>query len=117
VLYVDGEMPVRLMRERLEDCVRRAGIVPNTMFVLSREGFPKMPPLNTPAGQQFVDGIIKLIGGADVVFFDNVQALLAGDIKEELPWRRTLPWIWSLTRRRVTGYRWRRRRLDGPSRQ
>jgi hypothetical protein len=102
VLYVDGEMPEQLMRERLEDAIRRAGDMPEGLFVLSRENFPDMPPLNTPAGRGFIDRVIKLIGGVDLVVFDNIQALVDGDMKEELPWKMVLPWIRELTRRKIS---------------
>jgi hypothetical protein len=54
-----------------------------TSFILSREDFPEMPPLNTEDGQKFIDTVIGLIGGIELVIFDNVQALLPGDMKEE----------------------------------
>jgi len=37
VLYIDGEMPRRLMKERLLDAGRRAGKKPEGLSVLSRE--------------------------------------------------------------------------------
>jgi hypothetical protein len=101
VLYVDGEMPEGLMRERLEDAARRAGGVPDKLFVLSRENFPGFEPLNTPAGQRFINDVIEIIGGVDLIVFDNVQALLAGEMKDEEPWRTTLPWVRDLTRRKI----------------
>jgi hypothetical protein len=101
VLYIDGEMPMRLMRERLEDAIRRSGGRPAYFYILSREDFPDMLPLNTPAGQRFIDRMIEIAGGVDLVVFDNVQALLAGDMREELPWKQTLPWIRDLTRRKI----------------
>src|SRR5262249_28303427 len=33
------------------------------------------------------------------VIFDNVQALLLGDMREEEPWQQTLPWVRDLTHR------------------
>lgn len=101
VLYVDGEMSRRLMRGRLRDAVRRQGCQAATLFVLSREDFSDMPPLNTEAGQQFVDRVIKALGGVDLVIFDNIQSLLTGDMKDEEPWQETLPWIRDLTRRNI----------------
>jgi hypothetical protein len=62
-----------------------------------------MEPLNTPSGQQTVENIIRdHCGGAiDLIVFDNVMALIAGDQKDEEGWRQTLPWIRSLTTRSI----------------
>jgi hypothetical protein len=90
VLYIDGEMSERLVRSRLDDAIRRAGgIVPKTLHILSRlADFPDLPPLNTKAGQDYVDRFIAGIDGVDLILFDNIQALLTGDMKEELVWSR-----------------------------
>jgi hypothetical protein len=101
VLFVDGEMPSRLIRKRLQDLVRRLRCEPENLFILSREDYPDMPPLNTEAGQQFIDALIEWIGGADIAFFDNIQALLTGDMKEEDQWRDVLPWSRDLTRHNI----------------
>jgi AAA domain-containing protein len=101
VLYVDGEMAERLMHSRIKDAVRRLGAAPETLFILSREDFPDMPPLNTEEGQKFIDDVIEIIGGLDLVIFDNIQALCTGIIKEEESWRPVLSWIRDLTRRKI----------------
>jgi hypothetical protein len=101
VLFIDGEMSRRLMRRRLEDAVRRSGSRPDTFFLLNREEFPDLPPLNTEEGQDFVNGIIDSLGGVGLVIFDNVQALLVGDMKDEESWQQVLPWIRDLTRREI----------------
>ena len=101
VLYIDGEMPRRLMKQRLIDAVRRHGAIPETLFPFSREDFPDMPPLDSEAGQKYIDDIIELIGGVDLIVFDNIQSLIGGDMKEEDGWRDTLPWVRDLTRRQI----------------
>jgi KaiC/GvpD/RAD55 family RecA-like ATPase len=101
VLYIDGEMPERLMRSRLEDAVRRLSRAPDTLFTLSREDFPVMPPLDTESGQHFVDRVIEIIGGVDVAMFDNIQSLTISPLKEEEGWRLISPWTRELTRRKV----------------
>jgi hypothetical protein len=93
VLYIDGEMSKRLVKERLADAARRAGAVPATLHMLCRDDIEDMPPLNTAAGQRFVDSVIEGLGGVDFIIFDNIQALLLGDMKDEEPWQQTLPWI------------------------
>jgi hypothetical protein len=102
-LYIDGEMSERLVRSRLDDAIRRAGgIVPKTLHILSRlADFPDLPPLNTKAGQDYVDRFIAGIDGVDLILFDNIQALLTGDMKEELVWQPMLSWIGELTRRAI----------------
>jgi hypothetical protein len=101
VLYIDGEMSRRLMKQRLIDAVRRHCNKPTNLFIVNREDFPDLPPLNTEEGQQYVDAIIELLGGVDIVFFDNIQSLLGGDMKEEEPWQQTLPWVRDLTQRKI----------------
>jgi AAA domain/DnaB-like helicase N terminal domain len=101
VLFIDGEMSRRVMKKRLADATRRHGSRPETLFILSREDVEDMPPLNTAAGQAYIDALIKELGGVDFIFFDNVQSLLVGDMKEEEAWEDTLPWIKRLTKRRI----------------
>jgi hypothetical protein len=103
VLYVDGEMSRELFQERLEDAERRSGVdLDTTLFGLCKDDVECMPPLNTPAGQRFVDKVIeKRIGSVDLVIFDNVMSLLPGEQKDEESWRLTVPWIQSLTKRRI----------------
>jgi hypothetical protein len=101
VLFIDGEMSKRLLKSRLVDAVRRSGYVPDTFHILCRDDLPDMPPLNTSAGQQFIDRLVESIGGADLIVFDNIQALLTGEMKEGLPWQQTLAWVWNLTQRNI----------------
>jgi AAA domain len=99
VLVVDGEMPRRLMKRRLADEARRLGAQPATMTILSHEDIEKFAPLNTPEGQAQIEREIVLMGGADLVIFDNIMSLIAGDMKDEEGWRKLEPWIRSLTSR------------------
>jgi hypothetical protein len=101
VLFIDGEMPERLMHSRVKDAVRRLGSEPGTLYVLSRENFPDTPPLNTKEGQKFIEMVIESIGGVDLVVFDNIQSLCTGIMKEEESWKPVLPWIRELTRRKI----------------
>lgn len=113
VLYIDGEMPRDLVQKRLRDLERRhdwAAAEPN-LFVLCSEDFEALAkadpalgphgPLNTPAGQQFLLGLIERLGRIDAVFLDNRMSLLAGDMKDEVPWTETMPLVKALTRRRI----------------
>lgn len=102
VLYVDGEMSRTELKRRLVDLVQRnGGVVPDGFALLAREDFEDMPPLNTVEGQEWMDKKIQELGGFDLAIFDNVQALLAGNMKDEEPWAEVLPWVKKLTRRRV----------------
>jgi AAA domain len=99
VLYIDGEMSRRLMKQRLCDVVNHGGgTKPAGLAVLSREDFTDMLPLNTPEGQQWMDGFIARNGPFDLIFFDNIQALLTGKMTDEDQWSEILPWVRSLTR-------------------
>jgi AAA domain-containing protein len=56
VLYIDGELSLRLLQERSNDAARRAGGEDShNLFLLSHaRAEDAMPPLNTPRGQRFV---------------------------------------------------------------
>ncbi len=98
VLYIDGEMSRRELRRRLKDAVKREGKA-DYLAVLSKEDHEEMPPLNTPNGQRWIDAFIKDHGPFDLIIFDNIQALLEGDMKDEEQWSSILPYVRSLTRR------------------
>jgi hypothetical protein len=101
VLYIDGEMSGRLLRTRVLDEAARHRHEPEYFYALSHEDIEGFAPLNTPAGQAFVEQIIAEIGGVDLVIFDNVMSLTSGDQKDTLPWQQILPWVLSLTRRNI----------------
>ena len=102
VLYLDGEMSRRLMKKRIADEMQRRGTDRETnLFVLSREDFPNLAPLNSEAGQQFIDHAIKALGSVDMIFVDNIQAWTTGDMREETSWEPVLPWLRDLTRRGI----------------
>jgi hypothetical protein len=105
LLYVDGEMSRRLLRQRIMDATRRLGDEPPGFYALSHEDIPDFRPLNTPGGQQQIEREIEKIGGIDFLMLDSVMCLTVGDMKEEAPWAQALPWIRSLTRRNV-GQMW-----------
>jgi hypothetical protein len=102
VLFLDGEMSSRQMKRRIEGAERRARGVPDGLHVLCRDDAPEMEPLDTAAGQRFVDKVIERIGGIDLFIADNIQALQTDDEAfGAQSWQRTLPWIRSLTRRSI----------------
>jgi len=101
VLYIDGEMSARLHRDRLQEAVQRHGTSPDTLWTVNREDYPDLPPLNTEEGQKFVEWMVERIGGVDLIIFDNIQALLVGSHKEDETWAPVLPWIRTLTARKI----------------
>jgi hypothetical protein len=101
VLFIDGEMSRRLLRQRLTDEVSRIGIRPPGMHILSHEDVDRFAPLNSKEGQGLIERVIKDIGGVDLIIFDNIMSLLAGNMKETEQWAATLPWVRSLTRRKI----------------
>jgi len=105
VLFVDGEMSRRLLKQRLEDVVRRLGCAPVGLHLLSHEDVGDFQPLNTVAGRRIIESTIERIGGVDAICFDNIMSLILGDMKEEEAWRETLPLITSLTKRNI-GQAW-----------
>jgi hypothetical protein len=104
VLYIDGEMSRRLLKRRLQDAVRRGGgDIPDCLFILSKEDYPDMPPLNAhyESGRKWLDDFIEKHGPFDLIIFDNLQSLLVGDMKDEEQWGEMLPWVRSLTKRSI----------------
>jgi AAA domain len=110
VLYIDGEMSRRLLKQRLDDEERRLfkevsprlnTFKPDGFHALSTADIDSFPPLNTPAGQALIERIITDIGGIDFVIFDNVMCLIAGPMVDEEAWRQTMPWVLFLTRRNI----------------
>jgi AAA domain len=101
VLYIDGEMSRRLLRQRIADAVRRLGEKPSGFHAFSHEDIEVFPPLNTQGGQACVDGLIKVIGGVDFVVFDAIMCLLAGDMKDGESWAQVMPWVRSLTKQKI----------------
>ncbi len=104
VLYVDGEMASRLMKDRLQEECTRLGVEPATFFLLSHEDIEDFAPLNSEAGQAFIRKFVEEYS-IDIVIFDNIMSLLLGEMKDEEPWRQTVPLVKWLTKRK-TGQIW-----------
>ncbi|WP_420971621.1 AAA family ATPase [Bradyrhizobium sp. B120] len=101
VLYIDGEMSARLLRSRLIDEAARQDDDPEYFYALSHSDIPGFAPLNTTRGQDAIEQLVAEIGSVDLIIFDNIMCLIAGDQKETLPWQQTLPWALSLTQRGI----------------
>jgi hypothetical protein len=100
VLCIDGEMSRRLFRQRIEDAVNRLGEQPSGFHALSHEDVEKFAPLNTAAGQAYIEQLIAKTN-PDFIVFDSIMCLLAGEMKEGQSWAAVMPWVRSLTRRRI----------------
>jgi hypothetical protein len=98
VLYIDGEMSRRLLRERVLDEEGRLGVTPAAFFALSHEDIEGLKPLNTPEGQAWLFAFIEKIGGVDLIIFDNIMSLTVGDQKDPEAWQKTIPLVHALTR-------------------
>ncbi|EJW11718.1 hypothetical protein A33M_2915 [Rhodovulum sp. PH10] len=101
VLYIDGEMSRRLLQQRITDATGRLGETPAGFFAFSHEDIENFAPLNTPAGQACIEALIERLGGVDLIIFDSIMCLTAGDMKDEESWQQTMPWVRSLTRRSI----------------
>lgn len=101
VLYLDGEMPRGLMKERLQDLADRVGQPFEGRFKLVNRGdHREMPPLDTPEGEVWLKAQVDQFKAA-VVFIDNIQSLTTGDLKDAESWKRMLPWIYELSDRGI----------------
>jgi hypothetical protein len=101
VLYIDGEMAQRLLKRRIAEEAKRSNSKPAGLFVLNTGDIEDFRPLDDARGRLAIDNEIARIGGADLVIFDNIMALLGGDMRDEESWRKTLDWQKSLTRRHI----------------
>jgi hypothetical protein len=101
VLYIDGEMAQRLLKRRIAEEAKRSNSKPADLFVLNTGDIEDFRPLDDARGRLAIDNEIARIGGADLVIFDNIMALLGGDMRDEESWRKTLHWQKSLTRRHI----------------
>lgn len=108
VLYIDGEMPRRLMRERIEMACTWYGVTPleaRRVHFMSREDFSEMPPLDTPDGAQWLNEFMSALPTIDFIIFDNIMSLCSGIMKDEESWQAVKPFVMSLTERRI-GQMW-----------
>jgi hypothetical protein len=67
VLFIDGEMSGRLLKQRLADEASRLGIRPDGMHAFSHEDVENFAPLNTPAGHACINAVIERIGELDLI--------------------------------------------------
>jgi hypothetical protein len=115
VLYIDGEMPASLMKERIAGAAGRVDhdlqqLLGGNLFFYARDWaehlarrYPtlgELEPLNTEAGQNFIKRLVAIIR-PDAIVFDNVMSLITGDQKDEVPWSETLSLVAYLTAQQI----------------
>jgi hypothetical protein len=106
MLFIDGEMSRRLLRERIEALTQHLNAKPDWALFFNKEDIEDFAPLNTSEGHAAVWKLIeeverRLDGPLDAICFDNIVSLLVGDMKEEDAWRETMPLVHALTKRRI----------------
>ena len=77
VLYIDGEMPRQLIQERIALACQSFAVEPadaRRVKILSSEDFEDMPPLDTEAGQRWLEQAIDGHGPFDFIVFDNIRS-------------------------------------------
>ncbi len=102
VLYIDGEMPLAVLKDRLRAIVLGAdaeAAEENFMLIpadLHRDGLPNLATLK---GQQAIE---RLLEGADLVVLDNLSTLAASPKDNDADsWSPMQSWLLSLRRRGV----------------
>jgi putative DNA primase/helicase len=103
VLYVDGEMPLVSLQERLASIAMGAGYSPPTEDFLSflaqdayRDGFPDVA---SPDGRKLIE---RTADGCDLVVFDNLSSLVKSPENEADSWGPMQDLVLSLRRRGTT---------------
>ena len=108
VLYIDGEMSLHSLQRRVRDLERRMddpNAIDEMLHILCWQdagslGLGDWQPLNTEDGQRFLRRLCNTLR-PDVVFLDNLQSLVAGNMSEEDPWAATWPLVSELTARGI----------------
>ncbi len=103
VLYIDGEMPVRAMQERLAAIIAASEVeapADNLHFVCADLHEFSLPNLSTAAGQEALE---PCIAEADVIVIDSLSTLAShGRENDSESWLPMQEWALSLRRRGKT---------------
>jgi len=101
VLYVDGEMPADLMRERIEGLDASGE---NFLFLNHEILFDRTGKVLNLAKRDIQDAITEqcLASGVKVLFLDNLSTLATGIRENEADsWELVNPWLLDLRRRKI----------------
>lgn len=103
VLYVDGEMPLAVLQERLGAIIAGAPARPAStdFLMLAADYFPEgLPNLATSAGQAAIEGMLD---GVALVVIDNISTLASGGRDNDVEsWAPVQGWLLKLRRRGVS---------------
>lgn len=103
VLFVDGEMPLVTLQERLSAIAHGTGHAPpddNHLQFLPADHYREgLPDLASPEGR---DLILELTEGMDLVVFDNLSSLSSGKENEADSWQAMQDLVLTLRRRGTT---------------
>ena len=103
VLYIDGEMPLATIQERLIAIAAGSVQKPHgeDLLILPADYFAEgLPNLATPGGQAVVDAMLD---GVDLVVIDNISTLAAsGRDNDAESWTPVQEWLLKLRRRGVS---------------
>jgi AAA domain len=100
VMYLDGEMPAETLKERIEAAATIYGNVDLHAYNRDVLSVDAMPPLNTPAGQDWLWREIDAVK-PDLIIFDSIMCLLIGPLSEEETWAPMKDLIRQLSSRRI----------------
>jgi len=102
VIYIDGEMPAETFKERMELVAERHG---NDLAIYGynrdRLGDERdIPPLDTQAGRDWLKREIEIVK-PDLIIFDSIMCLVAGDLMKPEGWAPMLGVMRGLTSMRI----------------
>jgi hypothetical protein len=104
VLYIDADMGRRQLKDRIVAEAKRIGKTSDTFFVLSHEDVGALLQLDTSTeARQAIEAWIEeqMDGKVDLIIFDNLMSLVEGDLVNGGAWKTLMPWIRSLTERKI----------------
>jgi putative DNA primase/helicase len=103
VLYIDGEMPLGGLQERLAGIAASSDVQPPTdeglRFLPADHYRDGLPDLASPDGRAMVEGVAD---GVDLLVLDNLSTLASGKENESDGWQAMQDLILSLRRRGTT---------------
>lgn len=101
VLYIDGEMPVKNMQDRLAAAIASIGkpLEAPLNFITSDLQEKGMPDLSTREGQSQIEPFLE---GISVVIIDNISTLFGGRENQSEDWAPAQAWALELRRRGIS---------------
>ena len=101
VLYVDGELPLNLLQERIRLLYQVHKYLPNNFNLLARDEQQKgIPCLSTPEGQEFIEQALQ--PDTKLIVLDNISTLVRSGLENESrSWQPIQDWTLEM---RLRGY-------------